>query len=86
MHMRINKAWQYIISIFWHLLQFNNCLNPTLAYIDLSRVNTALMQVDKKAEGGSTRFVVIDGPGRAHVRPAPDAMLRAVVQAHGGAG
>ncbi len=38
-----------------------------------------LMRVDKKAEGGEIRFVVIDGPGRAVVRPAPDALVRQVI-------
>jgi 3-dehydroquinate synthase len=38
-----------------------------------------LMRVDKKAEGGEIRFVVIEGPGRAGVRPAPDAMVRQVI-------
>lgn len=40
-----------------------------------------LMRVDKKAEGGEIRFVVIDGPGRAAVRPAPDALVRSVIDA-----
>jgi 3-dehydroquinate synthase len=38
-----------------------------------------LMRVDKKAEGGEIRFVVIDGPGRAAVRSAPDALVRQVI-------
>ena len=38
------------------------------------------MQIDKKAEGGEIRFVVIDGPGRAAVRAAPDAMVREVIE------
>jgi 3-dehydroquinate synthase len=43
-----------------------------------------LMRVDKKAEGGEIRFVVIDAPGRASVRPAPDALVREVIAAHSG--
>jgi 3-dehydroquinate synthase len=38
-----------------------------------------LMRVDKKAEGGETRFVVIDGAGSAAMRAAPDALVREVV-------
>ena len=38
-----------------------------------------LMRVDKKAEGGEIRFVVIDGPGRAALRSAPDALVRQVI-------
>jgi 3-dehydroquinate synthase len=41
-----------------------------------------LMRVDKKAEAGEIRFVVIEAPGRAAVRPAPDAMVRDVIAAH----
>ena len=40
-----------------------------------------LMQVDKKAEGGAIRFVLIDGPGRACVRGAPEALVRQVIDA-----
>jgi len=38
-----------------------------------------LMRVDKKAESGEIRFVLIDGPGRATVRGAPDALVRQVI-------
>jgi 3-dehydroquinate synthase len=41
-----------------------------------------LMRVDKKAEGGEIRFVVIEALGRAAVRPAPDALVREVLAAH----
>jgi 3-dehydroquinate synthase len=41
-----------------------------------------LMRVDKKAEGGEIRFVVLEAPGRAGLRVAPDAMVAAVVEAH----
>ncbi len=40
-----------------------------------------LMRVDKKAEGGDIRFVLIDGPGKACVRGAPDALVRQVIDA-----
>ena len=40
-----------------------------------------LMRVDKKAEAGEIRFVVIDGPGQAAVRAAPDALVREVIDA-----
>lgn len=39
----------------------------------------ALMRVDKKAEAGEIRFVVIEQPGRAAVRAAPDALVRQVL-------
>ena len=40
-----------------------------------------LMRVDKKAEAGEVRFVVIEGQGRAAVRGAPDDLVREVVRA-----
>lgn len=41
-----------------------------------------LMRGDKKSEGGEIRFVVIEAPGRAGVRGAPDALVREVIVAH----
>jgi len=41
-----------------------------------------LMRLDKKAIGGEIRFVVIEAPGRAGVRPAPDALVAEVIQRH----
>jgi len=40
-----------------------------------------LMRVDKKAEAGEIRFVVIDGPGRSAMRAAPDALVAEVIDA-----
>lgn len=40
-----------------------------------------LMRVDKKAEAGEIRFVVIEAPGRAGMRGAPDALVREVIDA-----
>ena len=38
-----------------------------------------LMRVDKKAEAGAIKFIVIDQPGHAVVRGAPDALVREVI-------
>jgi len=38
-----------------------------------------LMRVDKKAEAGEIRFVVIERPGHAVVRSAPDEVVRQVL-------
>lgn len=38
-----------------------------------------LMRVDKKAEGGAIRFVVIDGPGRARLQEVPDNLVAEVI-------
>jgi 3-dehydroquinate synthase len=42
-----------------------------------------LMRVDKKAQAGEIRFVVIDSVGKADVRPAPDAVVRQTLAAFG---
>ncbi|MGI4778786.1 MAG: 3-dehydroquinate synthase [Janthinobacterium lividum] len=44
-----------------------------------------LMRVDKKTEAGEIRFVVIDKPGSAVMRAAPEPMVRAVLAECGGA-
>ena len=54
---------------------------PVLDAADNAGRYLELMRVDKKAEDGEIRFVVIDGPGRAAVRAAPDALVRAVIDA-----
>jgi 3-dehydroquinate synthase len=38
-----------------------------------------LMRVDKKSQDGEIRFVVIEAPGRAALRSAPDALVREVI-------
>ena len=40
----------------------------------------AHMRVDKKAQAGEIRFVLIDGPGRAIVRTAPDELVSEVIE------
>jgi len=58
---------------------------PTRGAVIASRDNAGHylqhMRVDKKAEGGEIRFVLIDGPGKALVRSAPDALVREVIDA-----
>jgi 3-dehydroquinate synthase len=43
-----------------------------------------LMRVDKKARDGAVRFVVLERPGQAVVRPVPDGLVRDVISAHRG--
>jgi 3-dehydroquinate synthase len=38
-----------------------------------------LMRGDKKSEAGEIKFITLDGPGRAGVRGAPDAVVRQVI-------
>ena len=52
---------------------------PLLSVADSAGRYLELMRVDKKSEAGEIRFVVIDGPGRAAVRAAPDALVREVI-------
>ena len=40
------------------------------------------MRIDKKAEAGQIRFVLLDGVGRAVLRSAPDEQVAAVISAH----
>ncbi|MCP5286952.1 MAG: 3-dehydroquinate synthase [Burkholderiaceae bacterium] len=44
----------------------------------------SLMRMDKKSEAGEIRFVLLDAPGQASMRPAPDALVAEVLAAHGG--
>jgi 3-dehydroquinate synthase len=43
-----------------------------------------LMRIDKKAEGGVVRYVVLEAPGRAALRAAPDALVREVIESRCG--
>ncbi|MBC7548017.1 MAG: 3-dehydroquinate synthase [Polaromonas sp.] len=54
---------------------------PVLNASDNAGRYLALMRLDKKSEAGQIRFVLIDGPGRALVRSAPDALVREVIDA-----
>jgi len=56
-------------------------VGPVLDAQDNAGRYLELMQLDKKAEGGAIRFVLIDGPGRACVRGAPEALVRQVIDA-----
>jgi len=42
----------------------------------------ALMRLDKKSNAGEIRFVVLEGVGRALVRPADDALVSRVIEAN----
>ena len=53
---------------------------PVLDASDNTRRYLDLMRVDKKAEAGEIKFILIDGPGRAVVRGAPDAMVARVIE------
>ena len=52
---------------------------PILSSADNAGRYLDLMRVDKKAEAGEIRFVLIEGPGSATVRTAPPAVVREVI-------
>lgn len=54
-------------------------VGPRLSATDNAGRYLELMRIDKKAEAGEIKFVVIDKPGSATVRPAPDALVREVI-------
>ncbi len=54
---------------------------PVLSSTDNAGRYLELMRIDKKSEAGEIRFVLIDGPGRAAMRSAPDALVREVIDA-----
>ncbi|MES2952662.1 MAG: 3-dehydroquinate synthase [Pseudomonadota bacterium] len=56
-------------------------IGPRLNASDNAGRYLELMRVDKKADAGEIRFVLIDGPSRATLRGAPDVLVRKVVDA-----
>jgi len=54
---------------------------PILNEADNAGRYLELMRGDKKSEAGDIRFVLIDAPGAACLRPAPDAIVREVIDA-----
>ena len=54
-------------------------VGPQLSQTDNAGCYLELMRLDKKSEGGSIRFVVIDGHSRAAMGAAPDEIIRRVV-------
>ena len=52
---------------------------PVLSSTDNAGRYLELMRIDKKSEAGEIRFVLMDGPGKAVVRAAPDALVREVI-------
>lgn len=54
---------------------------PVLDAADNAGRYLSLMRVDKKAEAGEIKFVLIEKPGQAVVRSAPDDVVRQVIDA-----
>ena len=53
---------------------------PRLDAADNAGRYLQLMRLDKKAEAGAIRFVLIDGPGQARTQQAPDDLVRQVIE------
>jgi 3-dehydroquinate synthase len=56
-------------------------VGPRLSTHDNAGRYLELMRLDKKAQAGEIRFVLIDTPGHVVVRAAPDALVREVINA-----
>jgi 3-dehydroquinate synthase len=54
---------------------------PVLSGEDNAGRYLELMRLDKKSEAGEIKFVVINKPGQASVRSAPDSVVRQVIDA-----
>jgi len=54
---------------------------PVLSVADNALDYIEHMRLDKKAEAGDIKFVVIDPPGQARTQGAPDTVVRAVIDA-----
>ncbi len=54
---------------------------PVLDISDNAGRYLELMRLDKKSQAGAITFVLIDGPGRAVMREAPEALVRGVIDA-----
>lgn len=56
-------------------------VGPVLSTADNAGRYLELMRLDKKSDAGEIKFVLIDGPARARVQGAPDALVREVIDA-----
>jgi 3-dehydroquinate synthase len=56
-------------------------VGPILDATDNAGRYLQLMRLDKKSDAGEIKFVLIDGPSRACMRSAPDALVREVIDA-----
>ncbi len=56
-------------------------LGPQLDVQDNAGRYLKLMRVDKKAEAGEIKFILIEGPERAVLRAVPDSLVREVIDA-----
>jgi 3-dehydroquinate synthase len=56
-------------------------IGPLLRAEDNAGRYLELMRLDKKSDAGEIKFVLIDGPSKATVQGAPDAVVREVIDA-----
>ena len=66
-----------LLTAGWHIAYEEHAI----AYTEAPERYLELMRVDKKAQGGDIRFVLLDGEGHATVRSAPQALVVDVLAA-----
>ncbi len=80
---RLGLADAFFVNRLTHLIQKAGLpiKAPVLKQSDNASRYLELMRLDKKAKAGDIQFVLIDKPGSAVVRNAPEAMVRHVIDA-----
>jgi 3-dehydroquinate synthase len=80
---RLGLVDAFFVNRLTHLIQKAGLptKGPVLSATDNAGRYLELMRLDKKSEAGEINFVLIDQPGRAIVRSAPDADVRQVIDA-----
>ncbi|MDO9144957.1 3-dehydroquinate synthase [Rhodoferax sp.] len=80
---RLGLVDAFFVNRLVHLIQKagSPVKGPRLSATDNAGRYLELMRLDKKSEAGEIKFVVIERPGRAAVRSAPDDMVRKVIDA-----
>jgi 3-dehydroquinate synthase len=80
---RLGLVDAFFVNRLVHLIQKagSPVKGPRLSVTDNAGRYLELMRLDKKSEAGEIKFVVIERPGRAAVRRAPDDVVRKVIDA-----
>jgi 3-dehydroquinate synthase len=80
---RLGLVDAFFVNRLVHLIQKADLpvKAPRLSDADNAGRYLELMRLDKKSEAGEIKFVVIEQPGRASVRAAPDDVVRKVIDA-----
>lgn len=81
--LRLGLVDMFFVNRLTHLIRQAGLptQGPVLSAQDNAGRYLELMRLDKKSDAGEIKFVLIDQPGRAVVRSAPDALVRKVIEA-----